>query len=133
MLRAMETPLRSPFRRYIKPFVDRELLSARAAREQDDAVTEFHHLERAHVLGQSSTSQHVKVHALMLAWGLRNRRPAEVAGQVLRIVGAALFTGIGLVPSGNTGGSAVSPFKPMPIPEDLRAILAQADGRGGQG
>jgi hypothetical protein len=69
----------------------------------------------------------------MLAWGLRNRRPAEVAGQVLRIVGAALFTGIGLVPSGNTGGSAVSPFQPMPIPEDLRAILAQADGRDGQG
>lgn len=125
--------MRSGFRRQIKPFVDREILSARTACRQGDAAVEFHHLERAHVLGQSSTSQHVKVHALMLAWGIRNRRPAEVAGQVLRIVGAALFTGIGLVPAGNTGGSEVSPFKPMPIPEDLRAILAQADGRGGQG
>jgi hypothetical protein len=63
----------------------------------------------------------------------RPRCPAEEKAQVTRVVAVALFTGIGLVPSGNTGGSAVSPFQPMPIPQDLRAILAQADGRDGQG
>ena len=32
------------------------------------------------------------------------------------------------LPIGNTGGANVSAFQPMPIPEDLRAILA-ADGQ----
>jgi hypothetical protein len=63
---------------------------------------------------------------LMLAWGFRNHRAREVAGQTVRILGAALFTGVGLVPSGNTGGSNVSPFKRLPIPEDLKAVLDRA-------
>ncbi|WP_367254946.1 DUF3703 domain-containing protein [uncultured Phenylobacterium sp.] len=40
------------------------------------------------------------------------------------MVGAATKTAIGLVPQGNTGGSHVSAFRPMPIPTDLLAILA---------
>ncbi len=36
---------------------------------------------------------------------------------------ATTKTVFGLVPAGNTGGSNVSPFKPMVIPEDLRNIL----------
>ncbi|MFO0334489.1 MAG: DUF3703 domain-containing protein [Pseudomonadota bacterium] len=92
----------------------------RAAR---DYRTEFHHLERAHFLGQTSTIEHVRVHALMFAWALRQRNIRELIGQLLRIVGAATKTVFGLVPVGNTGGSNVSPFEPMPIPADLQRIL----------
>ena len=111
------------FRERIRPFVDCELAFALEMRMQGNVEGEFYHLERAHVLGQASTLEHVRVHMLMLAWGFRNHRAREVAGQAVRILGAALFTSVGLVPSGNTGGSNVSPFKPMPIPEDLKAIL----------
>jgi hypothetical protein len=117
--------LRQSFREKIHPFVDGELAFALEMRMQGNVEGEFYHLERAHVLGQASTIEHVRVHMLMLAWGFRNYRAREVAGQAVRILGAALFTSVGLVPSGNTGGSNVGPFKPMPIPDDLKSILDQ--------
>jgi hypothetical protein len=86
----------------------------------------FGHLERAHVLGQASTVQHVRVHWLMLGWALRHRALREVRGQITRLVGAATKTWIGLIPSGNTGGANVSAFKSVPIPGDLTEIIANA-------
>jgi hypothetical protein len=62
----------------------------------------------------------------MFVWWIRSKSFRETLGQVVRIVGAATKTAIGLVPSGNTGGSNVSPFKTLPVPEDLAAILALA-------
>jgi hypothetical protein len=59
----------------------------------------------------------------MLLWAVRHRILREAAGQVLRIVGAATKTALGLVPNGNTGGSNISPFKPLPIPVDLQKVL----------
>jgi hypothetical protein len=112
-----------PFRTRIRPFVDAELIQARAMRVARDYSAEFQHLERAHILGQASTIEHVRVHALMFAWALRQRRTRELFGQAIRIIGAATKTVFGLVPVGNTGGSDVSPFKPMPIPADLKRIL----------
>lgn len=88
--------------------------------ELDEA---FHHLERAHVLGQTSTRHHTNVHWRMLKLGIRRRDWREVAGQVLRIGGAATKTPFGIYPTGNTGGANVSPFKPMPIPPDLREMI----------
>lgn len=107
----------------IRPFVNAELAKAQQMRLAGDHRAEFHHLERAHILGQASTVEHVRVHALMLAWALRQRRSGELLGQVLRIIGAATKTVFGLIPAGNTGGSNVSPFKPMTIPADLTRIL----------
>lgn len=106
----------------IGPYVQSEL-DAAAALEAIPAAS-FRRLERAHVLSQSSTREHVRVHWHMLVWGLRHRDGKEVAGQVLRIVGAATKTAIGLIPTGNTGGSNVSPLRPMPVPDDLAEILA---------
>lgn len=111
------------FRFRIRPFVDAELKSAEQMRLAGDYRAEFHHLERAHVLGQTSTVEHVRVHALMFLWALRQRQPRELIGQVIRIIGAATKTTFGLVPKGNTGGSHVSPFKRMEIPADLSRIL----------
>ena len=112
------------FAKAIRPYVTQEIQQARhswAAGQRDQA---FRHLERAHVLGQSSTLQHVRTHWHMFLWGIRSKSSREALGQVVRMVGAATKTVIGLVPSGNTGGSNVSPFKPLPVSQDLAGILA---------
>ena len=114
------------FTKNIAPHVQAELDAAVAARQQGLVTQEFKHLENAHVLGQESTYWHTKVHGLMLLWGLRNRSLKEIAGQMLRIIGAFTKTAIGLVPQGNTGGANVSPFRPMPLSAKHREIIEQA-------
>jgi hypothetical protein len=89
----------------------------------------FSHLERAHVLAQRSTLEHVRVHWRMLCWSVRQRDLPEGVGQSLRLLAAAVATPFGLAPAGNTGGSGVSPFRPMDVPADLAAMLAAAPPR----
>ena len=110
----------------ITPYVEFELASAAQARAQHDPAAEFSHLERAHVIGQASTYWHVRVHAMMLSWGLRNRSAREICGQLLRIAGAATKTAFGLVPQGNTGGANVSPFTRMPLDPELASFIRRA-------
>lgn len=98
--------------------------AASAATARGDAGAAFHHLERAHILSQRHTGQHVRVHWLMLRLGASERDWREVLGQSSRIVAAAVFSRI-WVPIGNTGRANVSAMKPMPVPDDLRRILTQ--------
>lgn len=107
----------------IRTYVNAELVASRTAERAGDAGAAFRYLERAHILGQRSTVQHVRVHLLMLLWALRNHKTREVVGQFTRVIGAATKTWIGLVPSGNTGGANVSPFEPMAIPDDLAELI----------
>ena len=109
------------FARNIRPYVDAELRAAEL-----DAEHEFAHLERAHVLGQASTREHVRVHWHMLLWAWRHRDAREMFGQAFRIAGAATKTFIGFVPTGNTGGANVSPVRPMPVDPELAAIIEKA-------
>ena len=117
----------SHFSKNIRPFVEAELNLASKAHSEGKGTTEFHHLENAHVLGQASTFWHVKVHWLMLCWALRNSKPKELIGQLFRIIGAATKTVFGLVPTGNTGGANVSPFKVMPVKPEYTAIIRNAN------
>ncbi|MGS0680659.1 DUF3703 domain-containing protein [Shewanella sp. 125m-7] len=89
----------------------------------------FHHLERAHILGQSFVITHVKSHWWMLKIGWQKRDFKEVFGQCTRIMASVLFTKI-WVPLGNTGGANVSPLKPMPIPEDLQQLISEDSANG---
>lgn len=98
-----------------------ELDRANSLRATDRDGT-FRHLERAHVLSQRLTFWHARVHLRMLAHGLRHRDYREVFGQVARTLAALLFSRL-WVPVGNTGGANVSAFRPMPLPDDLRALL----------
>jgi hypothetical protein len=104
--------------------IEAQLGAAALAASRGDLDTEFRFLERAHILSQASTRQHVRVHWLMLRWALRQRNCREAAGQILRIAGAAALTAIGWVPKGNSGGSNVSAFRALPIPDELAAQLA---------
>jgi hypothetical protein len=113
------------FRTRIQRHVEAELQIATRLELRGDVMGSFHHLERAHVLGQAFTVEHVRVHLRMLRWVVRQRDVREVRGQLLRIIGAATKTAVGLVPRGNTGGAGVNPFESMPIPDDLAKIMSE--------
>ncbi len=114
------------FTRNIRPYVEEELALARNEQNYGNKAEAFAHLENAHVLGQASTRLHVKVHVQMLLWAVKQGKIGEVFGQLFRIAGAATKTAFGLVPTGNTGGTNVSPFKVMPIKPELDRILKKA-------
>jgi hypothetical protein len=114
------------FGQRIRPFVDEEFRAAAIAEAAGDPATSFHHLERAHVLGQASTIQHVRAHYHMLEWSIRQGNAGEFVAQVLRIIVAAMKTAIKAVPVGNTGGSGVGAFQSMAVPKDLAGIIARA-------
>jgi Protein of unknown function (DUF3703). len=110
----------------LKKYIDAEIERSEKLFAENDYEAAFRHLERAHILGQAITYEHTRTHFLMLKFGWRRRDFREIFGQIFRIVGAVTKTPFGIYPKGNTGGAYVSPFKPMPIPEDLQAILRQA-------
>lgn len=112
--------------RQLRPHVSAELAAAQLA---PDPAAAFAHLERAHVLSQASTVLHVQVHWHMLRWGVAQRSLREVRGQLLRLVGAATKTALGWVPRGNTGGSNVPPWKPLPVDPQLQQLIDSARGR----
>lgn len=103
--------------------IDAELVCADRSLANGDIAAAFEHLERAHVLGQSITYQHTRIHWRMLKIGWKRKDAREIFGQLVRIVGAATKTPFGIYPTGNTGGSNVWFFRPMPIAEDLKQIL----------
>lgn len=107
--------------------INTEIQRSRAAESRGEFHTAFSHLERAHVLGQWSTVQHVRMHWLMLRFALRNRLASEVAGQMWRVAAAAVFTSFGLLPSGNSGGANVSGFQPLAISADLQRVIDTAE------
>ena len=104
-----------------------ELAAARAARERGDRDAEWQRLERAHILSQPMVGPHLRTHAAMFGAALRRRDRREIAGQLARLFLAAPGSLTGKYPLGNTGGANVSAFKPMPVPEDLRAILGMTE------
>ena len=116
MLRTVATP------RLRQAWSD-EIGLAREARERDDAGAEWHHLERAHILSQPMAGPHVQTHLAMIGSALRRRDRGEILGQFFRLLVAGPGALTGKYPVGNTGGANVSAFAPMPIPEDLQAIL----------
>jgi len=103
---------------------DREMRAATEAYGEDNLDKAFFHLERAHILGQSFTLPHAKAHWWMLKVGWKRRDFTEIAGQVVRILGALSFSRI-WVPAGNTGGAHVPPFRSMPIPEEFQPLLTR--------
>lgn len=110
------------YARRIRPFVRHELDIAARRESRGEFSSAFAHLERAHVLGQASTVEHVRVHWAMFCWALRQNVAGEAVGQAWRLAGALLKTWF-WVPVGNTGGAGVSGFKPMPIPLDLQRCI----------
>lgn len=110
------------FKRRIQPFVQRELDAAAHHEARGEFSSAFERLERAHVLGQASTLEHMRVHWAMFRWAWRHNVMGEAAGQAWRLAGAFAKTWL-WVPVGNTGGAGVSGFRPMPIPAELQRLI----------
>lgn len=113
------------FARRIRPCVRHELDAAALRESGGEPGAAFVHLERAHVLGQASTVEHVRVHWAMWRWALRHNVAREAVGQAWRIAGALLKTWL-WVPIGNTGGAGVNGLRPMPVPPDLQRRIDRA-------
>ena len=120
----------SEFGRRIRPYVESEILAAREAESRREPDIAFSHLERAHILGQASTVEHVRVHWHMFLWSIRQRNVRECLGQPLRIVGAAISTAVGQTLQGNTGGTNISRFKSMPLPPELASRIHEVRTSG---
>jgi hypothetical protein len=101
------------------------LRTAPNERGRDNPDAAWAALEAAHIIGQRDTRLNVRSHVEMLelAWSLGDRR--EIAGQIMRIVGALAFTWR-WVPVGNPGRASVSASAWRPIPADLTGILRRS-------
>lgn len=106
--------------------LEQELVLAAAHRRAGEYEAAFARLERAHILSQRHAFAHAGVHLRMWRLGWERRDAREIVGQLPRILAALLFSRL-WVPAGNTGGTNVSAFRPMPMPADLRAVLDQLD------
>ncbi|NEX60955.1 DUF3703 domain-containing protein [Noviherbaspirillum galbum] len=102
-----------------------EMAAAHRLLTEGDVDNAFIHLERAHVVGQRYVIPHVQTHWHMLRIGLLRRSVPQVWGQAVRIVLGALGSAVGVVPTGNTGGTNISMFARMPIHLDIQRILGK--------
>ncbi len=59
----------------------------------------------------------------MLKIGSKRRSAGDMIGQVMRIALGALGSVIGIVPTGNAGGTDINMFKRLPIEPKLAKML----------
>lgn len=107
----------------LKPFYLKEIHQYNVVMAKRSYKQAFHHLERAHILGQPYPYQHSQVHWYMLKFGFSIKSWKEIRGQILRLLVGGVKSFIGKIPEGNTGGSNVPPLKKMEIPVELQQII----------
>ncbi len=107
----------------LKQFYNVELQKYRKEYSNGNLEVAWHHLERAHIIGQRYPYTHSYVHWKMLRFGIKIQCPREVLGQIPRIIFGGVKSFVGKVPIGNPGGSNVPPFKSFPIDKDLQKIF----------
>jgi hypothetical protein len=107
----------------VKQAFKKEMGLARNFITYQDFESAWHHLERAHILGQRSLIMHVWTHLWMLRVAVTKGDGREIRGQIIRLITVVPGYLFGWVPTGNTGGTSVSALSPMPIPNDLEPIL----------
>ena len=113
----------------LKSHFDRELSAYRYDLRAGNFIAAWHHLERAHIIGQAYPVEHSRTHWEMLKFGIRIKNLKEIVGQIPRLLVGGVKSFVGKVPVGNTGGANVPPLKPMEIPADLQEILDKANER----
>ncbi len=102
----------------LKSVFYKELNTAKKSLHSKAYKQAFYHLENAHILGQEHLWRHTLSHYWMFVFGIKTKNTKETIGQVIRMIASLIFTLI-WVPKGNTGGSDISPIKPIPIRKEL--------------
>jgi hypothetical protein len=109
----------------LKKYYLQELVLYKSAFQAQHLQQAWHHLERAHILGQPYPIEHTAVHWKMLLFGIKIKSSKEIRGQILRLIFGGVKSFVGKIPVGNTGGANVPPLMPMEIPVDLKFLLQQ--------
>lgn len=104
-------------------FYNQIILSKKALKNNSFKVS-FYHLENAHILGQKHLYRHILSHFWMLIHGIKTKNIKGVFGQITRIIASIFLTNI-WVPKGNTGGTNISPIKPIPIRKELKKYFSK--------
>lgn len=107
----------------LQPYLEQELWEYRQNLNESNFAGAWHHLERAHVLGQSFAWPHTYVHWQMLQFGIRIKNTREVIGQIPRLLVGGLKSFVGEIPLGNTGGASIPPLRTLPIEPEIQAIF----------
>ncbi len=102
---------------------DTSLAEARALAADGNISAAWVRLQTAHILSQRWWRLHVHTHWRMLVLALRTRDRREITGQLARLVVAGPGSATGRYPTGNTGRANVPATRPMPVPDDLAALL----------
>ncbi len=108
----------------LKYYFLRELVLYRKFYNIGDLQQAFHHLERAHIIGQSYPLEHSYAHWLMLKFGFAIKDPKEILGQLPRLLVGGVKSFVGKIPLGNTGGANVPPLRSMPLPKDIENLFS---------
>lgn len=109
----------------LKPFFRKEIEIADSYFAKNDFRSSWHHLERAHILGQPYPYPHTLVHWKMLVFGIKIKDLREIAGQIPRLLVGGIKSFVGEIPVGNTGGANVPPLERMEIPCELKRIIEE--------
>lgn len=109
----------------LKAHFDKEIEYSQEKFSEGDLHASWHHLERAHILGQAWPVQHTEAHLKMLGFAIRIKNTKEIIGQLPRLLVGGIKSFVGEIPLGNPGGANVPPLKPFPISEDLASIINQ--------
>jgi len=107
----------------LEPYFERELKLASTFLKSGDLFQSWHHLERAHIIGQPYPLAHSVVHWKMLLFGIRTKNTKEIIGQIPRLLFGGVKSFVGKIPIGNTGGANVPPLRSMSIPEEIQQII----------
>ncbi|PPK85629.1 uncharacterized protein DUF3703 [Neolewinella xylanilytica] len=118
--------LNTRFPETLQPYFIREMAAYRQAYNRGDLPTAWHHLERAHVIGQRYPVPHTYVHWVMLRFGFRIKSGKEIAGQLPRLLVGGVKSFVGKVPLGNPGGANVPPMRSFPLAEDIGEMFRLA-------
>jgi hypothetical protein len=110
----------------LKPYFKQELEAYHKTLHQENYTLAWHHLERAHVIGQAYPLAHSYVHWKMLLFGIKIKSIEEITGQLPRLLVGGIKSFVGKIPIGNTGGSNIPPLQSLPLSEDIKTIFAHA-------
>ena len=110
----------------LKPFYAKELENYSEYFVKRNLQNAWHHLERAHIIGQQYPYQHTYVHFKMLQFGFKIKSAKEVIGQIPRLLVGGVKSFVGKIPVGNPGGANVPPLKSFHIEQEIQEIFRKA-------
>lgn len=110
----------------LQPYYQLELEKYKVECTNTNLKKAWHHLERAHIIGQKYPYAHTYVHWKMLQFGFKIKSGKEVIGQLPRLIFGGVKSFVGKIPVGNPGGANVPPLKPFPIEKDIQDIFVKA-------